>query len=232
MTHKGTITLETERLILRRFTKNDTDAMFRNWASDPEVTKYTFYSACNTLEETQKCIAEWMSYLDKSESGAYAIVLRKTGEVIGTIDYRVTNNEAKSAEVGYQIGKAWWGNGYTAEALRALMKHCFENIGLNRICADYDPRNPNSGRVVQKAGFVYEGTSRQCKIRGGKWVDRVHYAILAEDYFAKTQINNPHLIIVHGAPGCGKTTIAKKLHERYKCPWFEFGWIPLSYTRF
>jgi RimJ/RimL family protein N-acetyltransferase len=160
MIHKGTITLETERLILRRFTLDDAEAMFINWASDPEVTKFLIYQTCTTLDETKKRIAEWFAYLEKYESDAYA----------------------KSAEVGYQLGKTWWGKGYAAEALKALICYLFDSVGLNRIWADYDPRNPNSGRVMQKAGLVYEGTSRQCKIRDGELVDRVHYAIIAEDY--------------------------------------------------
>jgi ribosomal-protein-alanine N-acetyltransferase len=186
MTHKGTLPLETERLILRRFTLDDADAMFRNWASDPAVTKFLVYDTCVTLDETKNRIAEWMSYLNKNESDVFAIVLRKTNEIIGTIDYCVIDVEAKSAEVGYQLGRRWWGQGYAAEAFRALIKHCFETIGLNRIWADYDPRNPNSGRVMQKAGLIYEGTSRQCKVNGGESVDRVRYAILAEDYSSKS----------------------------------------------
>jgi ribosomal-protein-alanine N-acetyltransferase len=182
MTHKGTLPLETERLILRRFTESDTEAMFKNWASDPEVTKYLVYDTCTTLDETKKRISEWFAYLENYESDVFAIVLKETDEIIGTIDFAVTDADAKSAEVGYQLGKAWWGKGHAAEALNALIYYLFESVGLNRSWADYDSRNPNSGRVMQKAGLVYEGTSRQCKIRSGDLVDRVYYAILAEDY--------------------------------------------------
>jgi ribosomal-protein-alanine N-acetyltransferase len=185
MTHKGTQTLETERLILRRFTEDDAELMFKNWASDPEVTKYLVYDTCTTLDETKKRIAKWFAYLENYESDVYAIVLKETDEIIGTIDFAVTDAEAKSAEVGYQLGKAWRGKGFAAEALKALICHLFESVGLNRIWADYDSRNSKSGRVMQKAGLVYEGTSRQCKKCGSELVDRVHYAILADDYFAK-----------------------------------------------
>lgn len=89
----------------------------------------------------------------------FAIVLKSTGEVIGTIDYAETDSQTRSAEVGYQLGKAWWGCGYAAEALRELLKHCFETVKLNRVWADHDTSNPNSGKVMQKAGMIYEGTS-------------------------------------------------------------------------
>jgi ribosomal-protein-alanine N-acetyltransferase len=61
MTHKRTLPLETERLILRRFTENDTEAMFKNWASDPEVTKYLVYDTCTTLDDTKKRISKWFA---------------------------------------------------------------------------------------------------------------------------------------------------------------------------
>jgi ribosomal-protein-alanine N-acetyltransferase len=184
VTHKEKVTLETERLILRRFTEDNAESMFKNWASDPEVTKFLVYDTCTTLDEIKKRISEWFAYLENYESDVYAIVLKETSEIIGTIDFAVIDLEAKSTEVGYQLGKTWWGKGYAAEALKTLICYLFESVGLNRICADYDPRNPNSGRVMQKAGLIYEGTSRQCKIRNGELVDRVHYAIIAEDYFS------------------------------------------------
>jgi ribosomal-protein-alanine N-acetyltransferase len=63
----------------------------------------------------------------------FAIQLKSNDAVIGTIDFGETDKEAHAAEIGYQLGKAWWGNGYAAEALKALIKYCFETVGLNRL---------------------------------------------------------------------------------------------------
>ncbi|MCL2405499.1 MAG: GNAT family N-acetyltransferase [Defluviitaleaceae bacterium] len=179
--------LETERLLLRPFSICDAKAMFCNWASDPEVVRYMPYDACNTLDETIHRISEWMTYFENTapNSAVFAIELKDSNEIIGTIDFAETDIEARSAEVGYQLGKAWWGNGYATEALRAVVKYVFEIVGLNRLWASYDPRNPGSGRVLQKANMLYEGTLRQCKVRRGELVDSVRYAILAEDYNKK-----------------------------------------------
>jgi ribosomal-protein-alanine N-acetyltransferase len=165
----------------------DAEAMFRNWASDPEVIRFMPYDVCDTIEDTQKRITEWMRYFEETapNSAVFAIELKNNGEVIGTIDFAETDREARSAEVGYQLGKSWWGCGYAAEALRAVIKYCFETVGLNRLWASYDSRNPASGKVMQKAGMLYEGTLRQCKIRRGELADSVRYAILADDYFGK-----------------------------------------------
>jgi len=113
------ITLKTERLILRHFDISDAESMFNNWASDPEVVRFMPYDVCNSLEDTYKRITEWMRYFEKTapNSAVFAIVLRDGGKVIGTIDFAETDREARVAEVGYQIGKTWWGRGYATEAL-------------------------------------------------------------------------------------------------------------------
>lgn len=184
MTHKGTVTLETERLILRRFTIDDAEAMFQNWASDPEVTRFMPYDTCITLKQTQSRINEWLDYFNKTErSDVFAIILKDSGEPIGTIDYAETDPEVEAIEVGYQLGKHWWGNGYAAEALKALIKYCFEECGFKRIWAMYNSLNSNSGTVMRKAGMQYEGTFRKDRMRKGELRDSVQYAILAEDYF-------------------------------------------------
>jgi RimJ/RimL family protein N-acetyltransferase len=159
--------IETERLILRQFNITDAEAMFRNWANDPEAVRFMPYDVCATVEDTVNHIIQWMRYFEETapNSALFAIELKNNGEVIGTIDFTETDKEARSAEVGYQFGKAWWGQGYATEALRAIIQHCFETVKLNRLWASYDPRNPASGRVLEKAKMQYEGTLRQCKIR-------------------------------------------------------------------
>jgi ribosomal-protein-alanine N-acetyltransferase len=227
MTHKGTLPLETERLILRRFTEDDTEAMFKNWASDPEVSKFLTWQPHKDTTVSENILRQWVSDYDNLFNYNWAIVPKTLNEPIGSISVVRSNMETETATIGYCIGKAWWHKGLMTEAFTAVIKFLFEEIGVNRIQACHDPRNPNSGAVMRKCGLVYEGTNRQAgKNNMDGFCDEVWYAIIAEDYFIKFKSNNPHLIIIHGAPGCGKTTIAKKLHELYKCPWFEFGWIP------
>jgi len=181
--------METKRLKLRPFEMSDAEAMFRNWASDPDVLRYMPYKICKDIETTCVRIGEWMGYFNSlNQWGAYAMELKSTGEVIGTIDYAETNGDIKEAEVGYQLGKAWWGMGYAAEALETLLNHCFETTNLNRIWGGYDPRNAASGRVMEKTGMLYEGTFRQWRLRNGELVDRTLYAILREDWDTKKEI--------------------------------------------
>jgi ribosomal-protein-alanine N-acetyltransferase len=121
MTSKGAVTLETERLILRRFALGDAEAMFRNWANDPEVMRFTFYDTAQTADDARNIIAGWFGACESAAFEVFAIVLKQSGELIGAIDYAVTDDEAHSAEVSYEIGKRWWYHGYAAEALTALL---------------------------------------------------------------------------------------------------------------
>ena len=156
-----TAKLETDRLILRPFSRTDDEAMFCNW-SNPDVVRYmALPEICHTIEDTKNRIDEWFQYFEKNANTweLFAIVLKSTGEVIGTIDYAETDIKSRSAEVGYQIGKAWWGLGYTTEALQAVIRHCFETVKLNRLWADCDIDNVSSVRVMQKAGMIREESS-------------------------------------------------------------------------
>jgi RimJ/RimL family protein N-acetyltransferase len=87
--------------------------------------------------------------------------------------------------IGYCIGKAWWRKGYTSEALIRLVQFFFEDVGVNRIESRHDPRNPGSGKVMQKARLRYEGISLESDWNNQGICDAANYAILTRDYFQK-----------------------------------------------
>jgi len=186
MTQQNKLKLETARLVLRQFELSDADAMYRNWASDPDVVRFMCYDVCESLEATKVHIDQWLEYFNMLAPGSswclFSIILKASGELIGTIDFHENDHEARAAEIGYQLGRAWWGNGYATEALCAVIEHCFENVGLNRLWADHNSLNVASGKVLLKAGMFHEGTARQCYVRKGQLVDKVSYAILKEDW--------------------------------------------------
>jgi ribosomal-protein-alanine N-acetyltransferase len=183
MTHKGTVTLETERLILRRFTTDDADAMFRNWASDPEVTKYLTWQPHTSIDVTLQQIDSLISKYAEPHFYQWAIVPKDLGEPIGGINIVRSNMDTGSVTVAYRIGKAWWRKGYASEAFATVIKFLFEEVGVNRIEATHPLENPNSGKVMAKCGLKYEGTLRQAGKNTQGLFDELCYAILAEDYF-------------------------------------------------
>lgn len=114
----------------------------------------------------------------------FAIVLRKSNELVGAVGLRI-NRELNKAALGYWVGRPYWNLGFATEAAVAILEHGFTDLELNRISATHFARNPSSGRVMEKAGMVLEGTARQDTMKWGNYEDMVAYAILREDWIQR-----------------------------------------------
>ena len=162
MKHLGTAILETPRLSLRRFTVADAPAMYRNWASDPEVTKFLTWPVHVSPEATAELLTDWVKQYEKLDYYTWAIVLKESGdEPIGSIGVNEYDEKIGKVKIGYCMGKAWWHRGLMAEALQAVIDYLFGQVEFNRIEAVHDVNNPNSGAVMRKCGMTYEGTLRE-----------------------------------------------------------------------
>lgn len=181
MKHLGTRTITTERLILRRFTLEDAQAMYHNWASDPDVTRYLTWPAHGSVEITQMVLCDWIADYEKDDFYQWAIELRELGQPIDTISVVSHNDKAQLVHIGYALGRRWWRRGIMTEALQAVMDYLFDEVGVNRIESRHDPRNPNSGKVMRKCGMQYEGTLRQSDWNNQGICDASWYALLAEE---------------------------------------------------
>lgn len=183
MKHLGTIELETNRLILRKIALCDSKDMFNNWASNPRVTKHMTWPTHQSEEVTIMVINSWIEQYGKEDFYQWAIELKDIHQVIGTISVVRCLDYIREFEIGYCIGENWWNKGITSEALGAVIKFLFNEIGANRISACHDKDNPASGKVMIKNNMKYEGTFRQKGYTShGKCCDLVYYAILKEDY--------------------------------------------------
>lgn len=185
MKHLGTKKMETERLHLRPFVKDDAQAMFRNWASDPEVTKYLTWPTYTCVDQAHEILADWTSHYGEDNYYVWAIVPKDLGEPIGSISVVECSDSAQWVEIGYCIGKNWWRKGIMSEALKALIAFFFDEVGVGRIQACHDTRNPNSGAVMRKCGMTYEGTLRQSGRNNVGICDVSFYGILREEYDRK-----------------------------------------------
>lgn len=181
MRHLGTKRIETERLILRPFVREDAQAMYNNWAKDPEVTKFLSWPCYKSVDDAHEILNIWMESYETSNFYQWAIELKELGEAIGSISVVNSDDRVEMAEIGYCIGKHWWGRGIMPEALNAVMDYLFEEVGLQRIEAGHDPNNPASGAVIRKCGMKYEGTFRR-RIRSNQGItDVAWYAMLKEE---------------------------------------------------
>lgn len=182
LTHKGTITIETERLILRRFRPEDDRAMFENWASDDAVTKYLTWPSHGSIDITRMVLADWVSGYDKPDFYQWAITLKAEGDnPIGSIGVTEQNDRVGKAEIGYCLGQQWWRRGIMTEALKAVMNYFFDEVGMRRIESHHDTRNPHSGDVMKKCGMKFEGTLRQAAWNNQGICDVNLYALLAQE---------------------------------------------------
>ncbi len=172
--------LETERLVLRPYTDDDTPALVK-LAGAPEVAATTLriphpYDEQNAREFLAKC-------RDDAGTGPetrFAITLRSDGQFCGGVGFR-HDPAHHHAELGYWLGLPFWGKGYATEAARAMLHYGFENLGLHRIYASYFSENVASGHVLRKIGMKHEGTLRGHICKWEKFHDLEFYGMLNSD---------------------------------------------------
>lgn len=180
--HKGTVTLKTERLILRKFKVSDYKDMFE-WASNPLVNRYVSYPLHKNKKDSKEIVRQWAKAAKLKEYYNWAIEYE--GKVIGNIDV-VTHDNLWEAGMGWQIDSPYWNKGIMTEAATAVFDYLFCEIGFHRIFARHDIKNPGSGKVMEKLGMKKEGIFPQYYYKkGGRGtVDAQQYGILKEDWMA------------------------------------------------
>ncbi len=176
-------TIQTERLILRPFQLSDA-ADVQRLAGDREVA-VTTVSIPHPYPDgvAQAWIAVHPARLADGSACTFAVVLRKTEELVGATGLRMKAEHGRG-ELGYYVGKPYWNHGYATEAGRAVLKFGFEVLGLRRIFAECMSHNPASARVLEKLGMRHEGTLRSHMRKWDAHVDMEVYGILREEFEA------------------------------------------------
>ena len=149
--------METERLILRKWKETDAESLFE-YAKDPDVGPIAGWQPHRSVEESLDVIR---SVLCGAE--CYAVCEKENGKAIGAIELRLNGHTDMTerddeCELGYWLGKPFWGRGYMPEAAREIIRHGFEDLGMNIIWCGYYEGNLKSKRVQEKLGFVYHHT--------------------------------------------------------------------------
>ena len=169
--------IETERLILCRFKLSDADKV-AEMCNDYDVYKGTL---ALPHPYTKECAENWILRHNANFENEYyfdfAITDKKTNELYGCIGMS-PNAKNNTGELGYWIGKEYWGCGYATEAVEAMIRFGFEIKGYDRIYARHFASNPASGKVLQKSGMVYEGTLKDHIFKIDKYEDVVHYGVV------------------------------------------------------
>lgn len=174
--------LRTRRLLLRELRQSDSEAIFRI-RSDYEVTKYNTGAPYEQVEQASELIAAIANaFRDQSEI-RWGITLRNGDDtVIGMCGYNYWIRRDHRASIGYDLARAYWGQGIMTEAIHAVVTFGFTRMNLNRIEADADGRNPASARVLEKVGFQREGYQREQFYEAGEYHDLLLFSLLRKDY--------------------------------------------------
>ena len=186
MKHVGTVKIETPRLILRKFTLDDTEKMFTNWASSENVTKYLPWSAYKSVDGVIGYLKNLQNNYLSDYFYDWCIELKKTREPIGSVGAVSVNEEFSAIGLGYCLSENYWDQGIVPEACQSVLGLFFEQLGAVRVSAAHHVSNPKSGRVLQKLGMQFEGTLRKnAKDNRGNFVDVKVYSITDDDWFRR-----------------------------------------------
>lgn len=151
----GTIELESERFILRKFKMSDAEDIYSNWLSDADSARYNAWKVHTSIDVTKDYLSQWVKSYKNKDYFHWAIEDRETGEVIGSIIVSSVKRRKKYCEIGYTIAKKLWNKGIATEVLICVLKFLTDEIGFQTIAAFHDERNRASGRVMKKAGMEF-----------------------------------------------------------------------------
>ena len=175
--------LITPRLVLRGPMEKDMQPMF-DIHTDPDVMRYYGVKPYDSLDKSKKHL-DWLTKLHREEIGLrWIITLKDEDTCIGDVGFYDWEKKHSRAEIGYILGKQYWGKGIMTEAIKAALDYGFNEMNLNRIQALIDPRNNASKRVAEKHGFHYEGTFRDYEYEYGDFIDLNMYSVLKREYKA------------------------------------------------
>lgn len=176
-----TPTLETERLRLRPFNDADADGLFA-LQSDAYVLRYWDSPPWTDQSSVARFLAGNQRMAEDGSGARVAIERTADQAFLGWCTFNSWNPDFRSASLGFCLNQASWGHGYATEAARALLDWAFKTLDLNRVQAEVDTRNAASARVLEKLGFLREGTLREDCIVNGDISDSWIYGLLRRDW--------------------------------------------------
>lgn len=150
-----TPTLETERLLLRPLTTNDAESAFLNWTSDPDIAKFMRWELHSNISETFEWLVSEETLIESDSVYNWGFVLKETGELIGSGGL-VFIESKNMYELGYNIMKKYWNQGFTTEAAKVIIDFGTNELNQRQFYCCHAKDNPSSGKVMTKVGFRYQ----------------------------------------------------------------------------
>ena len=172
--------LETPRLILRNLEPGDLEFV-RSHFGDPEVHRFLVDTDPVASDEDAREVVDLYADPERLERNRWVLVERSSGRSIGTVGLHAYDRSNRKVEVGYDLAPGHRGQGLMHEALRAVLEHAFDGLGVHRVEAFVHVANDDSSRLLERLGFSREGTIRAQYWRDGAWHDHHLYSLLSTD---------------------------------------------------
>lgn len=185
-----TPTLDTARLTLRPFDASDADDLYA-LQGDPFALRYWDSEPWTDRSSVERFLTGCRQLADEGRGVRVAIERTGDGSFVGWITFNSWNPGFRSASLGYCLRPVSWGQGYATEAARALLGWAYATLDLNRVQAETDTRNLASARVLEKLGFIREGTLREDCIVNGDVSDSWVYGLLRRDWAQRIASASP-----------------------------------------
>ncbi len=176
--------IESRRLVLRDFASSDLDGLFDLYRRD-ETSEFESWSPHKSIDDTRGLLAYWIDAQEQNPRTDYALAITLYGKFVGLcgieLGFGTETDDLRCGFLGYRLTPPLWGQGIATEAAGALLRFGFDVLGLHRIHTGCSESNAASIRVIEKAGFTLEGTTRKSFPIGNTWTNYHVYGMLADE---------------------------------------------------
>lgn len=184
--HLGTIPLKTDRLIMRPFEYTDSDDMLRYWISDEAVQSMYAEPVYTTSEEVKPLLEQYINGCQNEDYYRWAIIEESSKICIGQIALFFVSTANECCEIEYCLGRDFHRRGYMTEAMERMLVFCYDEVGFHRVQISHRHNNIASKGVIDKCGFIYEGTFRDYLLIDGQRYSRVYYSLLRDEWNSRS----------------------------------------------
>lgn len=182
LAHKGTQIIDTERLKLRPFRHSDNADMLAYWVSDPKIQSLYSEPTYTTEEAVSELIEKYIRSYETPDYYRWAVIEKASDICIGQIAIFLVDNKNHFCEIEYALGSKFHRRGYATEAVKAILDFSFNRVNFHKVQVCHKEGNIASQGVIRKCNFTYEGTLRDYFFMDGKYVSRLYYSMLREEY--------------------------------------------------